>query len=237
MFVPGNNTGAPTDKSIKTKQDALTNEAGASERLRLEQAKKEKARIEKERADERLRLERAQKEKARIEKEKADERLRLERLKEERARIERERAKAQLSEKKNKREVEKLDLHRREIELQRMRAEVARTHTEMEQYRSSVKVNDGLGPESRNKVFDLEAKILKLQGEITQFKKQIDNLNSDASRARIDNEYKKKLFEKKQEVNREAEMRVKRYEVEMDRIKADIVRLDIEIRALEQKVG
>lgn len=223
MFVQGNNTGAPSDKSIKTKQDALTNEAGASERLRLEHAQKEKARIEKERAQ--------------IEKQRADERLRLERLKQERAQVERERAKAQLREKKNKREIEKLDLHRREIELQRMRAEVTRTHSEMEQFRSSVKVNDGSGPESRNKVFDLEAKILKLQGEITQYKKQIDNINSDASRARVENEYKKKLLEKKQEVNREAEMRVKRYEVEMDRIKADIVRLDIEIRALEQKVN
>lgn len=165
----------------------------------------------------------------------ASERMRMDHLKRERERVEKDRAKTQLADKSRIHERNKTDLQHREIELRRLHGEASRAQAEMEQYKAFVEQQDSKIADKKKAALEIGAQIQKLQLELAQLKNKSEKMSGELSRVISEKDYKQKMFESKQRAYEQAEERKKREANEIERVRGENIRLESELRLLEQK--
>lgn len=166
----------------------------------------------------------------------SSERFRMDHVKRERQRVEKERAKIQLIDKKRIHERNKIDIQHREIELRRLQGEAMRAQVDLDQYKHLFEEADAKAVKVRHDAAELGEKIQKLQLELAQLRNKSEKLSGDLAHVISDKEYKKKMYEGKEATYHEAEEKKKRQAFEIERVRGENIRLEGDIRILEQKI-
>ncbi len=164
------------------------------------------------------------------------EQMRLKHIKEMREKEEKEKAKRELEEKKALFERNKIDINHREIEIRRLQAEATRAE-------SLSKSSDNTETEWQEKlskqktqVFKTGEEIQKAQLALQQLKNKQDKETVAMNHLQAELDYKKKEKGKSKEKFEELETKRKREASEAERLRGLNIRLESEIRRLEQKV-